>query len=173
MAGHSRIVVAVCRHGRQSPAPADALASLNANLAHRYQADNYIAVAFLRLDLKCGKGTFANAGMPYPYLVRDGAVSRVCNPGVPLGLLEQTTYQEAAVSLDVGDTLLLSSDGTTEAFSPTGEMYDEARFVESIIAHSSKETSAFVKSLYLAMTEFMGDAEINDDITIVALRRNK
>lgn len=157
----------------QSPAPADALASLNANLTRRYQVDNYIAVAFLRLDLNHGKGSLANAGMPYPYLVRGGVVSRICNPGVPLGLLEETAYQEAAVSLDVGDTLLFSSDGTTEAFSPAGEMYEETRFTESILAHSSNETSTFVKSLYLAVAEFMGDAESNDDVTIVAIRRNK
>lgn len=157
----------------QSPAPPEALSSLNANLIRRYQVDNYVAVAFLRLDLKQGNGCFANAGMPYPYLVRDGTVSRVCNSGVPLGLLEETAYEEAAVSLEVGDTLLFSSDGTTEALSPSGELFEEARFVAAILAHSSKETSAFVNSLYLTVAEFIGVAESNDDITLVAIRRLK
>jgi sigma-B regulation protein RsbU (phosphoserine phosphatase) len=157
----------------QSPAPADALSSLNANLIRRYQVENYVAVAFLRLDLNRGNGSFANAGMPYPYLLRGGVVSRICNAGVPLGLLEEAAYEETAVSLDIGDTLLFSSDGTTEALNPSGELFEEARFTEAILAHSCKETSAFVNGLYLAVAEFMGVADSNDDITLVAIRRCK
>ncbi len=157
----------------RSIAPADALTSLNHNLNRRYQVDNYIAVAFLHLDLNEGSGVFSNAGMPYPYLVRGGTVTRLCNPGVPLGLLEEVSYQQIPVRLEPGDTLLFASDGATEALSAGGEMYEENRFLRSILRHISEDTASLVGSLFRDVAEFMHDSEASDDVTIVAIRRNK
>ncbi len=154
-------------------APAEILAFLNANLIARYRVGNYIAVAYLRFDLRAGTGLFANAGMPYPYLVKGKNVSLVEVPGIPLGLMERISYDQVALALEPGDTLILSSDGSTDVMNPEGEMYDAARFMEAISLHSGDGVSGMLKTLYMGISRFSGGAEANDDVTMLALRRRR
>jgi serine phosphatase RsbU (regulator of sigma subunit) len=152
--------------------PAENLASLNTSLVARYPSGNYIAVAYCRIDLASGAGILSNGGMPFPFLVCSGGIIRLKACGTPLGLLEGSSYQEIEFQLAPGDTLLLASDGTTDAFDPEGNLYDQ-KFAESIGRHSAEELDEFVRSLHSELRDFAGSAELSDDITIVALRRNK
>jgi sigma-B regulation protein RsbU (phosphoserine phosphatase) len=154
-----------------SMAPAETLRLLNSNLVPRYQVNNYIAVAYLHLKLKTGDGRLANAGMPYPYVVRDGSIIRLSAAGVPLGLMEETEYDELEFRLDPGNVLILASDGVTDAMNPAGQMYDEARFQASLAAHANEPIAQCVKNLYRNITEFTQNAEVHDDITILGIRR--
>jgi len=151
--------------------PSETLAFLNSSLIERYQVSNYIAVADLRLRRSDGNGFLANGGMPYPFLVHDGDASQVTVPGIPLGLVEGTLYEQVPVFLERGDALLLASDGATDATNINGEMYEEERFLESIRRHCARATAEFVRSLYQDITGFIGSAELQDDVTILAIRR--
>jgi serine phosphatase RsbU (regulator of sigma subunit) len=152
--------------------PAEALSVLNTNLVARYSSGNYIAVAYCRVDLADGSGILANGGMPFPFLVRGGQVAPLKVSGVPLGLLEGTRYQELQFQLEPGDTLIFSSDGTTDALNAQGELYEAERFIESIRRHSDGGLPGLIQGLRSDLFEFIGNAELSDDITIVALRRN-
>ena len=151
--------------------PAETLAFLNASLVPRYHLSNYIAVAYLSLDLKDGMARLANGGMPFPCLARGSEVTRLAASGVPLGLLQGTNYDELQFQIMRGDLLVLFSDGVTDAVNPDGQMYDEERFVRSVHLHSSEPVKEFARSLYRAILEFTRKAEVNDDIAILALRR--
>jgi serine phosphatase RsbU (regulator of sigma subunit) len=151
--------------------PAETLKFLNSSLIERYQVSNYIAVANLCLDLRDGSGFLANGGMPYPYLVREGDVFQLPIPGVPLGLLEDAHYEPLAVRLDKGDMLLLASDGATDAVNAEGRMYDETRLRDSVRRHCGAQTAGFLKGVYREIEQYIGDAELRDDITLVAVRR--
>jgi len=156
----------------QSLAPGEILDRANASLLARYQVSNYIAVASVRIDLRRGAGAVANGGMPFPYLLRGGRVSRLEASGVPLGLLEEATYDEALLRMEPGDLLVLASDGVTDACDPEDRMYDETRFVECIQRHASDNAARVTESLYQAIRDFTHDADVRDDITILALKRN-
>lgn len=156
-----------------SMSPGETLAFLNASLIPRYRASNYIAVSYLRLNLKDGTGRFANGGMPYPYLVRGDQVSRLAIPGVPLGLMEGSLYDETEFHMRQGDLLILTSDGVTDALDPQGQSYDESRFIDSVRSHAFEPISEFVKNLYREIFEFTHNLELHDDITIIALRRRE
>jgi serine phosphatase RsbU (regulator of sigma subunit) len=151
--------------------PAEILRRANSSLIAHYQVSNYIAVACLRLQPECGACTLANGGMPFPYLVRAGEVTRLPISGVPLGLFEGTTYDEFPFSMEKGDFLVLTSDGTTDAMDPNGEMFEERRFVESIRRHAAEGAAQLTKNLYQEICEFTRSADVHDDITILALRR--
>ena len=151
--------------------PAETLKFLNSSLIERYQVSNYIAVANLCLDLRDGSGFLANGGMPYPYLVREGDVFQLPIPGVPLGLLEDAHYEPLAVRLDKGDMLVLASDGATDAVNAEGRMYDETRLRESLRRHCGAQAAGFLKGVYREIEQYIGDAELRDDITLVAVRR--
>jgi sigma-B regulation protein RsbU (phosphoserine phosphatase) len=154
-----------------TPAPAEALKTLNNNLTARYHSGNYIAVEYCSIDLGTGSGILANGGMPYPFLIRGDVITRLEIPGVPLGLMEGTGYEELKLELGPGDMLILASDGTTDALNISGEFYDAERFMTSIRRHFAKDISEFVKNLYSELRQFIGNAELSDDVTIIALRR--
>jgi serine phosphatase RsbU (regulator of sigma subunit) len=157
----------------QPLSPSENLSFLNTNLISRYQVSNYIAVSYLHLDLENGKCILANGGMPYPYMIKGRKITRVEISGIPLGLLEGIVYDEVHVSLEIGDTLVLASDGITDALNPEGQMFDQHQFMDAMYKHSSEEISLFVKNLHMAIAEFTGNAELNDDVTIVAIRRRQ
>jgi serine phosphatase RsbU (regulator of sigma subunit) len=151
--------------------PSDTLKFLNSSLIARYPVSNYIAVTYLRLDLNTGDGCIANGGMPYPYYVHRGTVSQLNLTGTPLALMEEVSYDDSPIRLEKGDTLILVSDGTMDAVSPSGEMFEAERLLQSIRAHCSEELNQFVKGLYQEIAAFAGNAELSDDITILAIRR--
>ena len=111
--------------------------------------------------------------MPFPFLVRGNIVTRLQLPGVPLGLLEETSYTEMSFQLEPGDTLILTSDGAMDALNAEGHFYDNYRITESIGRHSNKEVRGFLSSVYSELRQFIGEAELSDDITVLALRRKK
>jgi serine phosphatase RsbU (regulator of sigma subunit) len=155
----------------QSMEPAETLALLNSNLISRYQTNNHIAVACLQLDLESGEGVVANGGMPFPFLARGEKVTRIAAAGVPLGLLEEATYDEHRFQLESGDLLLLTSDGTTDAVSPEGDLYDSFRLMDSIRRHSSEAVGELLRNLCAHIDTFTRETALDDDITFLALRR--
>jgi len=163
--GHLRALFA------QPMQPAESLAFLNASLVSRTPRANYIAVSFISLDLATGCVTLSNAGLTYPYLVHHGRVDRLDLPGPPLGLLSEATHEETRAVLQAGDTLIIASDGCTEATDQSGDEFGEERFTDCIERHHEESTGELVRSLYREMCLFTQRAENEDDITILALRR--
>src|SRR5262249_13031524 len=74
--------------------PAEMLAMLNGRLHGARLDSRFIAMAFGVYDASERRLTLANAGAPYPILVRDGAVQEIRLAGVPLGLFPETKYEE-------------------------------------------------------------------------------
>lgn len=153
------------------PPPAKALQILNNKLLARYHSGNYIAVAYCCINIADGSGILANGGMPFPFLIHNGNITRLELPGVPLGLLEEASYDELKFQMDPGDTLILSSDGVADALNRGGSFYDMDRFINSIRRHSTEEVPELLKNLHSELRQFIGDTDIGDDVTIIALRR--
>ena len=84
------------------PSPGEALRILNRSLVARYPSGNYTAVQYCRIDLRSGSAVLANGGMPFPFLVRGDGVTRLQLPGVPLGLIEDISYDELGVQTGTG-----------------------------------------------------------------------
>lgn len=156
----------------QALSPAQILKLTNSNLISRYQVNNYIAVICLRLNPRHWTIDLANSGMPFPYLVRSGEVTRLEVSGIPLGLIEGSAYDESPFQFEPGDLLVLASDGATDAMDPEGLMYDEQRFMDSMRCHFSEDADTLVNNLYREICEFTHNADVHDDITILALRRS-
>jgi sigma-B regulation protein RsbU (phosphoserine phosphatase) len=109
--------------------------------------------------------------MPFPFLIHNKKITRLELPGVPLGLLEEAAYDELQFQIDPGDTLILFSDGVADALDRGGDFYDMNRFLDSIHRHSTEAVPELLKNLYAELRQFIGEAEISDDVTIIALRR--
>jgi sigma-B regulation protein RsbU (phosphoserine phosphatase) len=156
-----------------SLSPAQALAILNKNLLARYRSGNYISVAYCRLELRNGSVILANGGMPSPFVVRGTRIMPLQVSGVPLGLMEGISHEEFRLQLEPGDTLILLTDGVTDALNPQGDFYDLDRFSDSAARHSAEGIAEYLASLHSELRMFIGSAELSDDVTIIGLRRLK
>ena len=122
------------------------------------------------LDLTTGLLRYCNAGHNPPYLLRAaGGRETLKATGIPFGIDPDRPYQIAEISLASGDALLLFSDGITEAFSPTGEIFGEARLERVLDSARGHGAAELVAGVIGATDEFAAGAEQSDDITCLAL----
>ena len=105
----------------QDPTPASALARLNDFVcaAQRLEAraeDTFVAMTVVVVEAATGKVLISTAGAEPPLLLRgDGNAEEIRVGGIPVGFLAAQEYSSRALRLDAGDTLLLATDGLTEA----------------------------------------------------------
>ena len=79
---------------------------------------------------------------------------------------------ERSIDLLPGETLLLYTDGVTEAFSPAGEIYDEERLVDVVSASVGTSAEVLLDEIDVSVNVFIADAPVSDDITMLAVRRS-
>jgi sigma-B regulation protein RsbU (phosphoserine phosphatase) len=86
-----------------------------------------------------------------------------------LGAFARWTCKESAVDLRRGDTLIVYSDGVTEAGIERGEDFGEDRLIETLRALQGQTAAEIVKGINDAVSRYSG-ASRTDDVTVVALR---
>ena len=110
--------------------------------------------------------SYVNAGHPLPILLGSGHGRRLDRGGPPLGLFPDSEYQVGKVPLQPGDTLVVYSDGVTEAETPEGESFGEARLETLVAAHREKPLPEIQRAVLLAARDWSGK-EIVDDMTLL------
>jgi sigma-B regulation protein RsbU (phosphoserine phosphatase) len=166
------IVQSVLRsHPPETRGPSDLLVHANRQLCRKNIGGFF--TAFLGIyEPACRRLTYAGAGHPYPLLKRasDKAITRLdAASSYPLGIDVRETFEEAVVELHSGDTLLLYTDGITEARNSRREMFDEPRLIGTF-ADSDAPPARLIASLLGAVRAFAGGHPSDDDQTLVALR---
>jgi len=134
---------------------------------------NRFATMFLGvLEHSSGRFRFANAGHAPACLVRpSGPVEWLESTGLPLGLLAPAEYELGEALLETGDTLVVYSDGYTEAESPTGEEFGQDRLAAVCIEHQDLEPADLAEAVDQALETFAAGRPFADDRTIVVVRR--
>ena len=91
-----------------------------------------------------------------------------------LGILRNSTYDNyvhgSTIQYQEGDTLLLYTDGITEAKNPDGEQFGSERLKQSFTVHSSKTPNQIKEGIKNDLSEFIGRVNIDDDYTLVIVR---
>ncbi len=111
-----------------------------------------------------------NAGHPPPLLVRRGQVSPVPGSGPALGIVPGARYTEHLVTLERGDTLVVYSDGVTEATNPAGDFFDEGRLLSVTAALASASPEAMGRAIQDAVRAFEGGERPHDDLSLILVR---
>lgn len=124
-------------------------------------------------DPKTGIVVYTNAGHNPPLVVRaKGGFETLSGAGgVILGILPMAQYQEATVTLDPGDILVLFSDGVTEEVDPNDEQFGEERLANLVALMRERPAAEIVDQVHRAVHAFTKGAPAADDITVVIARR--
>ncbi len=149
--------------------PAEALTKVNAELCRNNPANMFLTAWVGVLDAETGIVTYANAGHNPPVLA---LASKFENgkSGPVLAFMDGITYKSRTLKLEPGEALFLYTDGVTEALDLRGELFGEARLLESISAIPEPEPKSICNVVRMAVAAFAQGAEQADDITVLALR---
>jgi sigma-B regulation protein RsbU (phosphoserine phosphatase) len=131
------------------------------------------ATAFLGLlDPATGRLTFASAGHDPVALVRSsGELEWLMPTGMPLGLMPTATYTASEATLEPGDTMVLYTDGITEAADPDEEEFGRERLGECCVENRELPVDQLAEKLHTTVDEFTQGVPYHDDRTLVILRR--
>ncbi len=119
---------------RDSDSPAEVLAGVNDLLVPDSQKGMFVTLVYGVLDPKSGTLTYANAGHNPPLWVkmREVNIETLDKSGMALGVYEGSPIEERSIQLQRGDTLVLYTDGVTEAFSPEWMIYGAERLWNTV-----------------------------------------
>lgn len=156
-----------------APDPGAALTMLNRSLTPRFPMGRFITCFYGLLDSATGRFRYANAGHNYPLIRREnGDIERLTRGGLVLGLQPGIEYTPDDVFLRAGDTLLLYSDGVTEAPGIAGEHFGEMRLAEQMRCAGGLSCSEWIARLADEVRAWSGTLGFHDDFTAVLLRRS-
>jgi sigma-B regulation protein RsbU (phosphoserine phosphatase) len=124
------------------------------------------------LTISTGEMVFSNGGHNTPYLRRmNGEVEPLPKiPGMALGVTEDFPYTSAAAKLNAGDSLVIYTDGVTDAMNPAGELLSERRLVGILKGFEGKTAEEEVRHILDGARGFANGAAQSDDITVLALK---
>jgi sigma-B regulation protein RsbU (phosphoserine phosphatase) len=142
---------------------------LNSIVYRNTESDRFITFFYAHLDGPARRLVYANAGHNAPLVVRaDGSHERLHEGGAVLGVFDSRNYELGSAQLAPGDRVILFTDGVTEACSPAGEEFGEARLLRLLQDHRNLSADELQAKILSAAAEFSG-GRWQDDATLVVL----
>jgi serine phosphatase RsbU (regulator of sigma subunit) len=151
---------------------AEALTRVNKFLCERSLASKFVTMFAVTLD-NSGSGTMVNAGHNPGYLFRAATqdIEEMSSNGLIVGALPFASYELAPLHLNSGDSLVIYSDGLTEAENPNGEMLGEATVKDVIRREAAGGAEALERKLLDAIQTFTEGQAQSDDITLMIIEK--
>lgn len=179
------LLMAICRTqlrniAPQHGSPARVLSALNRALAADLRSGMYVTMTYVVLDLSRDTATFARAGHELPlfsWSERAGAGCRneyLGSEGMPLGLVDGETFDtviaDRVAAFGLGSSLILYTDGLTEAPNAEDREFGSARLSDAVRSAHGMSAQALNDSILGAVTQFSLSG-LRDDFTLVTVQR--
>ncbi len=150
--------------------PARTFNHVNRFLCDHAEVGRYATMFFGILD-DTGKLEYINAGHPSPILLRKDTTEEAFTEGsFPVGLVPEAEFTTASVQLEPDDTLVLFSDGVTEAMDPEEELYGVPRLRAVLQGKTDLPLDEIQKTVLESVENFARGARQGDDVTILVVR---
>ena len=153
--------------------PSECITYSNGLLAKESANYMFVTVFYGIYNIKTGEVTYTNAGHNPPYLMKaDGSVVQLpISKDIVVGALDDFQFTEETLQLEHGDTLLLYTDGVTEAINVNNEEYGEKRLEDTLKDVTQESCLQIINTVKDHVKTFTGEAEQSDDITLLAIKR--
>jgi phosphoserine phosphatase RsbU/P len=150
--------------------PAVLLKALNEKLIERRVESRYVALLVMLWHPHSGELSMANAGALPPLVCRAGEMIKLKVEGVPLGLLEDTEYDEIKFQTQPGDTIVLYSDGVPDQVNRQGEEYTRTKLSKVVRASCHLPSQAITQKIFADLDKFSAGAAKFDDQTLLVIK---
>ena len=162
--------------------PAATMAAVSRLLRESTAARAFVTCCYAVLDATSGEIVYASCGHPPALVARGGnagesssaGLEELENCGPALGAFEQEAFVERRLQLDAGDSLLLFTDGLTEAVSPAGEPFGIERVRDAFAELSAQNGISALRladELVRRIVDYVASEQLADDLTLVVVRR--
>jgi sigma-B regulation protein RsbU (phosphoserine phosphatase) len=150
--------------------PARVFNHVNRFLCDHSEIGRYATMFFGILDVQ-GHLEYINAGHPSPFLIRQGVAEDVFTEGsYPVGLVPEAEYTAVCLKLEPGDTLVLFSDGVTEAMDPAEQLFGVPRLREVLNGQLQTPLDELQRMVLESVENFSRGASQADDLTLLLVR---
>ena len=150
--------------------PAEVAARLNHMFPMSENGHQYFTLIYGVLDIRERLFRYICAGHPPPlYLAPDRQIIPCEIGSVPIGLFEDSHYEEGIIQLQTGGRLYLYSDGVIEARNPARELFGEDRLQETMTTTQYMPLQASIDSTAKAVIDWAGNHQVQDDVSILAI----
>ncbi len=159
--------------GIRGVSPAECMTYSNALLSQESVNYMFVTVFYGIYNIRTGEVTYTNAGHNPPYLMKsDGSVEELpLSKDIVAGAIDDYEFTEDTLQLEKGDTLLLFTDGVTEAIDKDEKDYGDERLRKLLSQSTKLSCQEIVDKVKADVKAFVGEAEQSDDITLLALKR--
>jgi serine phosphatase RsbU (regulator of sigma subunit)/anti-sigma regulatory factor (Ser/Thr protein kinase) len=149
---------------------ANIITHVNDELSRDNKAYMFVTIFIGILDIKTGELVYTNAGHNPPYLLRGhGSIERLDQRHGPvIGAMDGLAYKEGKTNLTKGDTLLLYTDGITEAMDSARNLFSEKRLEKLLSSQEFDSVEEVVQSTVTEVKKFEEGMDQTDDITVLA-----
>lgn len=131
----------------------------------------FASLVHLVVTTESGRVRLLNAGHMPPLVVRNGGVVPTERGSMVLGIMPDATFWEQAIDVERGETLVVYSDGVSEAMNEAGDFFGDDRLIEAIRQAKELSAEAMATNVLDAVKHFVGHAVPNDDLSLLVLRR--
>jgi serine phosphatase RsbU (regulator of sigma subunit) len=150
----------------------EAIARINRTICQNVTEGKYVTFFLGRLDPRSGHLTYVNAGHNPPLLVRaGGAVETLTEGGMVLGLFDSIPFAEGTAEMRAGDTLLVFSDGITEAANAAGDEFGDARLAALAVKKRDLGAEDLQAAILKDLEAHSESTRASDDRTLIVLKR--
>jgi phosphoserine phosphatase RsbU/P len=150
--------------------PAEMLRQMNQLVGERRVEGRFMTACFGTWQKGRRKFRVANAGQSQPLLYKDGRCGKIELTGFPLGIFEETNYDEWGVTLDPGDIVIFHSDGIAETMNSEGQFFGTDRLKKLVEAHHGLTATEISDLILREVDWFAQSAPLSDDRTLVVLK---
>jgi sigma-B regulation protein RsbU (phosphoserine phosphatase) len=157
---------------RTDPTPADLVRELNATLAPKTAPTKFVTLVAGVLDPTTGKIDFANAGHVPPLVISAKGVETLNKTDLVVGLFPTAKYQNQTIQLQLGDALVLFTDGVTEAENAREEQLGLTTVAEMLDKFHRADASRILAAIDDHVHAYVGDTPAGDDVTMLAVTRS-
>lgn len=156
------------------PSPRECIKRSNKLLFRSTDPGKFATLFYGVLDFEKNEFFYCNAGHDRPFLFAGGKdPARLDVGGIVLSCMEEFSYEEAVVPFRPGDSLVVFSDGITEARNEVGEEYGEERLAALLRSSLGESAKAMIDRVIDAVRQHAGDCPQTDDMTVVVIKRHR
>jgi sigma-B regulation protein RsbU (phosphoserine phosphatase) len=154
--------------------PDEVIGKINDQLCAGNETNLFVTLFCGFLDVSTGRLVYSNGGHCAPILVSGNKASSIPIPkGTLVGAIPGLTYSSLEIVIDPEDTLICYTDGVTEAQPESGEEFSEERLIELLRRESNLSPEIMVETVRREVTRFTGNNALDDDYTIMVIRRHR
>lgn len=158
-----------------SNSPALVASQLHRLMIHNIRFTSFVTLFLASYNMDTRKLTYCNAGHNPPLLYRNGSkgeetIQWLMPNGPAIGLVEEFEFQESSAQLEPGDTIILYTDGVTEAVNNRGEDFGRERLLEAARHTAGSSARIQVNAIRRDLTDFTGGELLADDTTLLIFK---